>query len=250
MTKRMTLHDRIVEVLHNHKSGIDIKAIREQLGLEAGEHQHLDRRVRDLDAQYDIERIRAGSEILYKLIGPKAQSLDTVAISKTVRAKILYRDAATCQLCGRSVATDRVKLHIDHKMPREWGGKTEEDNLWTLCSECNEGKKNFFASITDEDVRAAMMHKSVHIRIGELLKSKAGQPVPKELLHLVANTHDDWEKRLRELRELGWNYTFKKEKDLQSGKTKVYFILHEWLPWPPNPAQAIRDAERTKGKKR
>lgn len=250
MAKRMTLHDRIIEILQNHRSGIDIKAIREHLNLEPGEHQHLDRRVRDLDAHYEIERVRAGAEILYKFIGPRAKSLDTTTITNKLRVQIHYRDASTCQLCGRSVAVDGVRLHVDHKIPREWGGKTEEDNLWTLCSECNEGKKNFFASITDKDVRAAMMHKSVHIRIGELLKSKLGEPVPKELLHLVANTHDDWEKRLRELRELGWNYSFKKAKDPQSGKTKVFFILHEWLPWPPNPAQAIRDAERTKGKKR
>ena len=60
----------------------------------------------------------------------------------------------------------------------------------------------------------------------------------------VAFTHDDWEKRLRELRELGWRYRWAKRSE--DGRVRVMFILEHWEPWPDDPARAIREAERMK----
>jgi hypothetical protein len=147
-------------------------------------------------------------------------------------------------MCGRTVSEDAIKLHIDHKVPREWGGPTIDENLWALCSECNEGKRNFFASIADDRVRHAMVHGSVHVRIGELLKAFRGQPVPKAYVQLVAYTHGDFEKRLRELREIGWKYRAVKQK--VAGRMQTHFILEKSEDWPPDPAAAIRAAERKK----
>ena len=60
-----------------------------------------------------------------------------------LRIKILERDSFRCVYCGRSPATDlNVKLHIDHIDPFSKGGKTEFENLQTLCGECNLGKSN------------------------------------------------------------------------------------------------------------
>lgn len=56
-------------------------------------------------------------------------------------AKIIKRDHYKCRLCGASPATDpKVKLHIDHIIPWLKGGETVEENLQTLCMECNLGK--------------------------------------------------------------------------------------------------------------
>ncbi len=44
-----------------------------------------------------------------------------------------------CQICGRS-AKDGAILHIDHIIPISKGGRTEIDNLRTLCQSCNLGK--------------------------------------------------------------------------------------------------------------
>jgi hypothetical protein len=148
-------------------------------------------------------------------------------------------------MCGRTVVEDAVKLHIDHRVPRDWGGETEEDNLWAVCSECNEGKKHFFASISDPRIRQAMNHKNVHMRIGELLKQFVGKEVPKQYLQFVAAfSHEDWEKRMRELRELGWRYRFVRRKE--KGRDRTYFILDHFEPWPSEPAAAIRAAEARK----
>jgi hypothetical protein len=58
-----------------------------------------------------------------------------------LRLSVLKRDNFRCVLCGRSPAKDiGVDLHLDHIIPFSKGGKTEIDNLQTLCADCNLGK--------------------------------------------------------------------------------------------------------------
>lgn len=68
-------------------------------------------------------------------------------IDSRTRARILARDKSTCQLCGRK-APD-VNLEVDHRVPVILGGSNDDDNLWTLCEECNRGKsaQQFFTSV-------------------------------------------------------------------------------------------------------
>lgn len=63
-------------------------------------------------------------------------------MSPGLRFKVLKRDHYRCCICGRSQKEDGVKLEVDHKIPVSKGGKTEMNNLWTLCFECNRGKSN------------------------------------------------------------------------------------------------------------
>ncbi len=62
-------------------------------------------------------------------------------LSSELRYDILKRDNFRCVICGRSQA-DGVKLHVDHIIPVSKGGKTEWNNLRTLCEDCNLGKSN------------------------------------------------------------------------------------------------------------
>jgi len=57
------------------------------------------------------------------------------------RFDILKRDDYRCRICGRD-ASDGIKLEIDHMIPKSKGGKDTEDNLWTLCFDCNRGKSD------------------------------------------------------------------------------------------------------------
>lgn len=247
--QRTSIHNRILAVLRAHPEGISITDTRTELGLAANEHQHLDRRVRDLDDSFDIARVRVGTSTHYILKGNKAVPIVASTINKTLRSRILWRAQGRCEMCGRTIVEDGVRLNIDHKIPREWGGPSIEENLWALCSTCNEGKRDFFATIIDPRVQQAMLHPSVHVRLGELLKAFEGSPVSSQYLELVAYSHDDWQKRLRELRELGWEYHFRKHKDETTGRIQVHFILDRWSPWPNNPSVAIRAAERLKHSK-
>jgi len=57
-----------------------------------------------------------------------------------LRHKILKRDRYTCQSCG--ARAPEVELEIDHKIPVSKGGTDDENNLITLCKDCNTGKAN------------------------------------------------------------------------------------------------------------
>lgn len=225
--------------------------IRQALGLESGEQEHLNRRMRELYGPFNIERTHRGNDTVYQLISLLDKPHQSTSnISAKVRAWVL-RDKR-CVQCGRTPAEDGVKLHVDHIIPQDWGGTDDPENLQALCSECNEGKKNLYSSFNEhaDQIRAAIGQEEPHKRIGELLKAFKGKPVPAELLETVAKAkqyQDDWQKRMRELRELGWQYTFEKRKD--GRRVRTYFILQHHEPWPEGSVRAeIRKRElRKKG---
>ena len=64
-------------------------------------------------------------------------------ISIGLRFDIFKRDNFKCVLCGRSPSsTFGVELQVDHIIPFSKGGKTEKNNLQTLCNQCNIGKSD------------------------------------------------------------------------------------------------------------
>lgn len=62
-------------------------------------------------------------------------------INWRLRAIVLMRDGARCQLCGAE-ARDGAKLHVDHIVPWSKGGATALHNLRVLCNVCNVGKSD------------------------------------------------------------------------------------------------------------
>jgi len=83
-----------------------------------------------LDDQ-DLEQIKSS----FESTRPKRD------VSLKLRDKIFRRDNFKCVYCGRG-KSDGVKLHVDHIIPVSKGGSSNEDNLQTLCEECNFGKSN------------------------------------------------------------------------------------------------------------
>jgi hypothetical protein len=93
-------------------------------------------------------------------------------------------------------------------------------------------------------MKKAVVHDSVHVRIGELLKAVGvGEHTEPALLEVVAD-QEDWHKRLRELRYdvIGWKIDPVPYKE--GGRKKVDYILRSWKPWPPDPTGAIRRFEK------
>lgn len=240
---------RILAVLEKNPEGLDIDQIRKLGGIEG--HQHLDRRLRSLDPFYKIDRIRDGKRIVYRLVGAQPEgAYEYETISKTVRAKILTRDGRRCRMCGKTVDADGVKLHIDHKIPQNWGGSSEPENLWALCSACNEGKRNYFTSFDAETMESVLGHESVHRRIAELLRLKLGEWVDCDLLEFVANFEDyqtDWRKRLRELRYLGLKIESKNSKI--GKRTLSNYRLNDWVELPDDLSAATRNFENQRAKR-
>jgi predicted restriction endonuclease len=62
-------------------------------------------------------------------------------INWRLRALVLMRDGARCQLCG-ATPQDGSKLHVDHIFPWSEGGETVIANLQILCERCNIGKSD------------------------------------------------------------------------------------------------------------
>ena len=82
---------------------------------------------------------------VFLLINERSASEQSIEYQRSLmtsskRYDILRRDNFCCKICGRS-ANDGAKLEVDHIIPVSRGGKTKDDNLQTLCRECNQGKK-------------------------------------------------------------------------------------------------------------
>jgi HNH endonuclease len=254
------IHRRIIEVMKRFPEGITGGQIREELekqGLPAGEQTHLDRRKRDLKKWFRIEKAIEEREVggvkrrvaVYRYKGDRDDIVDEGDIGPRLRAEVIRSAHGRCEMCGRTIERHGVALVVDHKVPRDWGGTNDRENLWAICEECNSGKKAYFASLNvDRALMAQVMrHGSVHVRIGELLKSFGiGHPVPSYLIEIVSGENqDDWNKRLRELRypPIGWEIDFQRRRD-DRGKSRVDYILRRWLPWPEDPSGVIRQFEK------
>lgn len=220
--------------------------VRAELGDEAADQVHFSKRLRELRDTFNIPLTRNGAKYTYRLAGMRDTVRPEATINRRLRARILRHQR--CEMCGKTPRDDGVRLHVDHKLPREWGGPTEEWNLQALCSDCNEGKKAYFASFdaVAPAIMAVIGYESVHMRIGELLKAfdAAGMTTPDEVIEFVAEARGRqryWEKRMRELRHIGWE--FEPRMFDEDGVRKTEWKLLASGPWPDDgPAVAIRRA--------
>jgi 5-methylcytosine-specific restriction endonuclease McrA len=219
----------------NQDRPLTMLEIRELTEDELGEQEQLDRRRRELNRYFVIEHTSEGRETRYRLVGMKPAALEypEAGISERDRAAVL--SAGRCSMCGKTPVEDGVRLQVDHKIPQDWGGSNELDNLQPLCEECNRGKKAYFATFSEDadKIRQAITHDEPHRRIGELLKAFQGEPVRSDLIAIVASAQqyqEDWQKRLRELRTLGWKISVSRRRE--DGRVRAYYKLERSAPWP------------------
>lgn len=123
------------------------------------------------------------------------------AISRKVRYAVLHRDNFRCQACGRGVK-DNVKLEVDHIIPVNWGGKTEESNFQTLCEECNAGKKAWVSGHSFKKMQDIMSKPTVESRIEALFDTFPNEDIPSEMIRLVSKGSLDWQRALRRIRQI------------------------------------------------
>ena len=76
--------------------------------------------------------------VSYALPLKKSIKKERSKMTPKFRYEILKRDKYKCKICGRD--SKETILHVDHIIPISKGGKTEKNNLQTLCAECNIGK--------------------------------------------------------------------------------------------------------------
>ena len=123
----------------------------------------------------------------------------------------------------------------------------EQANLWAICEECNAVKKTYLNSGAAAWMRDVMRLKSVHLRLGETLVAFKGEPVPAQMMHVIAN-QDDWKKRVRELRYLGWEVSVFNPKR-HNGRVSTFYKLVKSAPWHDDPTGVIRQYERERAER-
>ena len=109
------------------------------------------------------------------------------AIDDKLRYAVLQRDNSTCQRCGANpVNTPDVKLNVDN-------------NLWTLCSRCNGGKKSFFDDSESDLLKTISSLSNASKRLQAYFEAHPNIVIEPIKLSTIANTRD-WERALRKLR--------------------------------------------------
>jgi 5-methylcytosine-specific restriction endonuclease McrA len=242
------IHGRILELLTENPEGLSVTEIRRRLQLEGEEHQHLDRRIRELDEEHIIERVRKQGATLYVYKSKRDVPRRRSPIHPKVRAEVLINAHGTCAMCGRTIQKDGITLEVDHIVPVEWGGTSDIWNLQALCSEDNGAKKAYFAGFDPQLMKKVYSFPKVHQRIGQLLIALQPNYVESSLLGAVAG-QEDWQKRLRELRTIGWEIAVKKVHH-KNGRVTSAYRVEEWTELSDDPAADIRHAEKQRGTKR
>jgi len=230
----------IYTYLYEHRHDADPPTetqIRDHIASIAGQAQsQAGRRKRDLYPFFLIAKVKipGSNSPGYRLEGWKTQRArsDVQWISGRTRAEVL--SPARCAMCGKTPLDDQVKLVVDHKIPQAWGGTDHIDNLQPLCEECNGGKKDLFSSYDShaDKIKLAINYDEPHRRIGELLKAFNREWVPGSLIGIVASAmqyQEDWQKRTRELRLLGWDIQWTKRKE--GGRFRTDYRAAHWEPW-------------------
>ena len=221
----------------------------------AGEQaEDLNSVLRPLQTHFDIE-VTADASPRYLLAGWKSVDEASVhqPISLRLRAEVLA--SQRCAQCGRTPADHDVRLSPAQRIPINWGGTTSRENLEPLCEECSTGRQQYFAKWDHaaDRIRAAANRDDPRERLGELLRALAPEWVRADLLEAVAcakDYQDDWTRRVRDLRFLGWDYEQQNRK-AEGARTWSYYRLKKTAPWPNNINAAITaEANRRAAAKR
>lgn len=212
--------------------------------------EHIDRRLRELRRHFLVPAVKPADGGLprYQLQGwaAGAPTEDQISISSRVRAQVLAPQR--CFQCGKTPQVDGVKLVVDHKVPLSWGGGNEKENLQPLCEECNSGKRDYFQTYEafSDQIRMAINHPEPQKRIGEFMKALKGTWLRTDLLGMVASAREfqeDWQRRLRDLRYLGWVIEPQRRYNEGARVWTYYRLVHD-EPWPDDIRAAIKAEEK------
>lgn len=237
----------IFELLRAHPKGMDIDELKAQANVGT-DQMHFDRRLRSLRMYFNIPRRKVGGRWVYVYEGPKENVKASGSITGKQRARILNLAKGRCQMCGKTVAEDGIKLEVDHRIPQAWGGTDDDENLWAVCVQCNHGKRDFFESFNPSEMAELVAIESVHERIAKFLKMRQGEAVDSNYIEDIANVRErqeDWQKRLRELRypvvgleiETGRYRT-------EQGFIRSTYKLVKWVEIPSDHQKLIKDWEK------
>lgn len=210
----------------------------------ASAEARVDQVLRGLRKYFEIATVRLDGSERYELRGWAGSRplAELMPLSPRLRAQALA--PGRCAMCGRTPLRHAVVLKVDLRVPPEWGGINDPENLWPLCEECRDGRQQYLQTYAPyaEQIAHASRFDEPQRRIGELFKALAGEWISSDLIGIVASAkeyQEDYQRRIRELRDLGWEYQKKRRYD-EGARVKVYYRLIHAAPWPENIRAAIK----------
>ena len=95
----------------------------------AGTETSADLAVRGLRDYFEIAGVGHGQDVRYQLVGWAGRPLETrpLPISARLMAEVLA--PARCAQCGRTPVRHGVVLNVDLRVPLDWGGTNDPENL-------------------------------------------------------------------------------------------------------------------------
>lgn len=172
---------------------------RETLRKVAGDIQDWQRSLRQLRQETGLDIVATQTGYILTSAVPVNAPKIREQINDKLRYAVLQRDNSICQRCGRGIR-DGVKLAVDHKIPVDMGGATTLDNLWTLCTECNGGKKSFFSDEDADVMKKIATLSSAQKKLQVYFEARPNEVISPTKLQIVASVRD-WERTLRKLRQ-------------------------------------------------
>jgi hypothetical protein len=134
------IHLRIIEVMKRFPEGISGGQIRKELekeGLRPEDQTHLDRRIKELDKWFIIEK----SEIAQEDLREMRQNRNKELTSQILRARVLYAARGRCQRCGKRIQVDNITLVVELKNKSDRTDIDEREDYWAICEECCAGNR-------------------------------------------------------------------------------------------------------------
>ena len=95
-------------------------------------------------------------------------------VSNRLRFEVLRRDNFACRYCGAKAPN--VELHVDHVIPKKFGGTDDAWNLTAACPPCNWGK--------GDGVPSGSVIQDVRLAESLYLSSRGGIVIPCEYCSL------------------------------------------------------------------
>lgn len=134
-----------------------LRELREAVSTDnlANDQEHFNRRMRQLrklgwqlpssqeDAQLRTDEYRVAQKGWHPGVGPRPRT--SGQISGALRRRVLERDGHRCVVCGVANGepypdppSAKAVMSIGHRVPQEFGGSDDIDNLQVECKRCNE----------------------------------------------------------------------------------------------------------------
>lgn len=197
MAKREGAKGKILKYFQEHVGEQIHRDVLKDLVGNVGSWERSLRTLRD--DGYVVEYNRSTKCYCFPYAEPQNVPKDNRYISSKLRALVMIRDNSTCQMCGRNVRDDHIRVHIDHVVPLSWGGTTELDNLQVLCSDCNEGKKNYVESENPALMVEVNKATSTKERLRLYFEYYKNKQIDVDKLAVIAKTRE-WTRALRYVR--------------------------------------------------